>query len=55
LHQVIVFFRDQPVAALFVQEHRRAKLGSYAVNLAAMDGLIDFHVVAAAVDADCLR
>ena len=44
------FFQDQPAADLFVQEHRQAKLGSYVVNLAAMDGLIDFVAVAIAVD-----
>ena len=45
------FFQEQPATELFVQEHRKAKLGSYVANLAAMDGLIDFGAVASAVDA----
>jgi IS5 family transposase len=38
---------------LFVEEHRQAKLGAYVANLAAMDELINFGTVAAAVDAAC--
>ncbi|WP_058088113.1 IS5 family transposase [Aquabacterium parvum] len=49
------FFQDQPATDLFVLEHRQAKLGSYVANLAAMDGLINFGSVAAAVDAACPR
>jgi IS5 family transposase len=47
------FFRRQPSVDLFVEEHRQAKLGAYVANLAAMDALINFAAVAAAVDAAC--
>jgi IS5 family transposase len=48
------FFRRQPSSVdLFVEEHRQAKLGAYVANLAAMDALINFGAVAAAVDAAC--
>ena len=47
------FFARQPSGDLFVEEQRQNKLGAYVANLAAMDGLIDFCAVAAAVDAAC--
>lgn len=49
------FFQDRPEADLFVQEQRQAKLRGYVANLAAMDELIDFGALAAAVDAKCPR
>lgn len=49
------FFARRPVADLFVQEQREGKLSSYVAKLAAMDGLIDFAVVAAQVDRACPR
>lgn len=44
------FWNHRPEADLFVQEHRQAKLGQYVAKLAAMDELIDFGAIAAAVD-----
>jgi IS5 family transposase len=49
------FWSRQPVADLFVQEHRQAKLGSYVAKLASMDELIDFQSIAAEVDKTCPR
>ncbi len=49
------FWSRQPVADLFVQEHRQAKLGSYVAKLASMDELIDFQAIAAEVDKTCPR
>ncbi|MBI5270772.1 MAG: hypothetical protein HY856_13975 [Burkholderiales bacterium] len=44
------FFRRQPSADLFVQEHPEAKLAGFIANLAAMDDLIDFSAIAVQVD-----
>ena len=49
------FWRLQPTADLFIQDQRQAKLGSFIANLAAMDELIDFSVIAAQVDQACPR
>lgn len=40
---------------MFVMRHRKAKLEGYVQTLAAMDELIDFSSMAAAVDAACPR
>lgn len=49
------FWRRQPSTDLFIQDQRQAKLGSFIANLAAMDELIDFRVIAAEVDRACPR
>ena len=49
------FWRRQPSTDLFVQDQRQAKLGGFIANLAAMDELIDFAVIAAQVDSACPR
>jgi hypothetical protein len=49
------FWCRQPSTDLFVQDERQAMLGGFIANLAAMDELIDFAAVTAAVDADCPR
>jgi IS5 family transposase len=49
------FWQNKPTTDLFVQEQRQAKLGNYVAKLAAMDELIDFAAIAAAVDAACTR
>lgn len=48
-------FRSRPAEDLFVQQSRESRLTSYVVNLAAMDGLVDFAAVSAAVDQACPR
>ena len=49
------FWQNQAAADLFIQEQRQTKLGSYVATLAKMDELIDFAVIAAAVDKACPR
>ena len=49
------FWRRQPSVDLFVQDLRQTTLGSFIANLAAMDELIDFGVIAAQVDKACPR
>jgi IS5 family transposase len=49
------FWWRQPSVDLFVQDQRQSKLGSFIANLAAMDELIDFSVIAAQVDKTCPR
>lgn len=48
-------FSHQPVANLFLQEHRQTKMGGFIANLAAMDELIDIAAIAKQVDVACPR
>jgi IS5 family transposase len=49
------FFPEEAPDDMFVMSHRKAKLEGYVQTLAAMDELIDFSWMAAAVDAACPR
>ena len=49
------FFPDEAADDLFVAQQRKAKLEGYVQTLAAMDELIDFAAMAAAVDKACPR
>ncbi|NZD59468.1 transposase, partial [Sphaerotilus montanus] len=49
------FFPEEAADDLFVVQQRKAKLEGYVQTLAAMDELIDFAAMAAAVDKACPR
>ena len=49
------FFPEEAADDLFMAQQRKAKLEGYMQTLAAMDELIDFAAMAAAVDKACLR
>jgi len=49
------FFPEEAADDLFVAQQRKAKLEGYVQTLAAMDELIDFAAMAAAVDKACPR
>ncbi|MEY4748566.1 MAG: hypothetical protein RIQ60_780 [Pseudomonadota bacterium] len=49
------FFPPEQADDLFLREQRKSKLEGYVQTLAAMDDLIDFSTMAAAVDAACPR
>ena len=49
------FFPEEAADDLFVAQQRKAKLEGYVQTLAAMDDLIDFAAMAAAVDKACPR
>ena len=49
------FFPEEAADDLFLAQQRKAKLEGYVQTLAAMDELIDFAAMAAAVDNACPR
>lgn len=49
------FFPEEAVDDLFLARQRKAKLEGYVQMLAAIDALVDFEAMAAAVDVACPR